>query len=256
MPRHALLDNVTHKDLRVAMRFGAQYGDAIGMVAVFPTEFAELQREYPIFLRRDAAGAWQAVALLGFSADENLFLQGDQWSASYLPGVIAKGPFLIGHQEQHVDGQLSRVPVIHVDMEHPRLGDVEGERIFLPHGGHTPYLEHVITILRGINDGVAAAHAMFPALDAAGLLQPMRLEFALDDAHAVNVDGLYAIDRERLAALAPDVLVGLHRSGCLEGAYLMLSSLHNLRRLMAEKQRRLRAASGPEGSHHAAGQAA
>ena len=42
----------------------------------FPTEFAELQREYPIFLRKDHDnGDWQAVALLGFDQHENLFLQ-------------------------------------------------------------------------------------------------------------------------------------------------------------------------------------
>ena len=65
MPRYELLNNVTHKDLRIVTRFGREYGDEVGLVPAFPTEFAELQREYPIFLRKDSkSGDWQAVALL------------------------------------------------------------------------------------------------------------------------------------------------------------------------------------------------
>lgn len=87
------------------------------MVPAYPSEFAELQREYPIFLRRDAdTGGWQSVALLGFEQHENLFLQGDRWNAAYLPGAAAKGPFLIGFQENHVDGALTREAVLHVDL--------------------------------------------------------------------------------------------------------------------------------------------
>ena len=41
-----------------------------------------------------------------------------------------------------------------------------------------------------------------------------------------------------------DALLGLHRAGWLEGAYLVLASLYNMRRLIAEKQRRLREEAG------------
>ena len=73
MARHELLNNVVHKDLRVATGFGPQFGDDVGMVPAFPSEFAELQREYPIFFRKDESGQWQSVALLGFEQRENLY---------------------------------------------------------------------------------------------------------------------------------------------------------------------------------------
>lgn len=244
MARYELLNNITHKDLRVATRFGREFGDETGMVPAFPTEFAELQREYPIFFRRQSGekGEWQAVALLGFDRHENLFLQDDRWNAAYLPGAVAKGPFLIGFQEQRIDGELRRESVIHVDMEHPRVRGGEGEAVFLPHGGNSPYLDHVATVLRGIRDGVDAGQAMFDALDALGLIQPLKLDLQLDDTHRVSLSGLHGIDRERLASLDAQALHGLHRAGYLEGAFLVLASLHNLRRMMAEKQRRLRQA--------------
>lgn len=242
MARYELLDNVTHRDLRVSMRFGAGLGDPGGLVPAYPTEFAELQREYPVFLRKHDDGDYHAVALLGFEADENLFIDDGRWNASYLPGAVAKGPFLIGLRE--AAGGTQAEPAVHVDMEHPRVcsaEDGEGAAVFLPQGGHSPYLDHVVTVLKGIHDGTEGGRAMYAALDAAGLIQPVELELRFDDNHGARLTGLHAIDRERLAALDAEQLHGLHRAGWLEGVYLMLSSLHNMRRLIGEKQRRLRA---------------
>ncbi|WP_022973287.1 SapC family protein [Xanthomonas maliensis] len=248
MTRYAVLNNVAHHDVRVILRFGAEFGDAVGLVPAFVTEYAELQREYPLFFRKDPAGeGYQSVALLGFETHENLFLHGGRWNANYVPGIVAKGPFLIGLQEQRIDGALVQEPVIHVDLEHPRISRSEGEAVFLPEGGHSPYLQHIIEILRGIHDGVEAGRAMNAALDAAGLIQPIRLDVGLDANHRAQLDGLFAIDRERLAALDGAILQTLHRQGYLEGAFLMLASQHNLRRLMAEKQRRLQLAAAPQG---------
>ncbi|SOU06506.1 putative Sap-C related protein [Xanthomonas arboricola pv. fragariae] len=83
---------------------------------------------------------------------------------------------------------------------------------------------------------------MAAALDALGLIQPVQLDVTLDATHATKLEGLFAIDRERLAALDASSLQQLHRAGYLEAAFLMLASLHNVRRLMAEKQRRLQQA--------------
>lgn len=241
MARYELLNNVAHKDLRVATGFGSRFGDDVGMVPAFPSEYAELQREYPIFFRKDGDGRWSSVALLGFEQRENLYLQDGRWNASYLPGAAAKGPFLIGFQEQRVDGELRQEPVIHVDLDHPRVNAVEGEPVFLPQGGNSPYLDHIAGILRGIRDGTAFGADMFAAFDALGLIQPVQLAVELDERHRVDVSGLHSIDRDALAALDGPALERLNRAGYLEGAYLVLASLHNVRRLMAEKQRRLRA---------------
>jgi hypothetical protein len=240
MARYELLNNIAHKDLRVSARYGAEFGDDVGMVQAFPTEFAELQREYPIFFRQDADGRFDAVALLGFDRNENLYLRDGNWNASYLPGAIARGPFLIGFQEQLADGRTRKEAVVHVDLDHPRLAGGQGHPVFLPHGGNSPYLERVIDVLHGIHEGSQAGQAMVAALQALELIQPVALDVRFDDDHGVNLTGLYGIDRERLAALDAASLHDLHRSGWLEGVYLVLASLYNMRRLIAEKQRRIR----------------
>src|SRR4030095_12157074 len=65
MTNRVFLNNVEHRDLRVVTRHSVDFGDGINQVLVFPTEFEELQREYPILFRRAADGDFQAVALLG-----------------------------------------------------------------------------------------------------------------------------------------------------------------------------------------------
>lgn len=239
MARYELLNNLAHSHLRVSARFSADYGDDVGMVEAFPTEFAEMQREYPIFFRKDSDGSFHAVALLGFGPDENLYLRDGEWQANYLPAVIARGPFLIGFQEQMVDGELRNEPVLHVDLDHPRVRDGQGHPVFAPQGGHSPYLEKVIRVLRGLHAGAGAASTMYAALERLGLIQPVQLDVRFDDDSRINLEGLHGIDRERLAALDAAQLHQLHSAGWLEGAYLLLASVHNMQRLVAEKQRRL-----------------
>src|SRR5690606_25081027 len=199
MARYELLNNTAHKDLRISTRFGEEFGDNTGVVQVFPTEFAELQREYPIFFRQVEDGGFEAVALLGFEQHENLFVRDGGWHAAYLPGLIARGPFLIGFQEQVVDRQLRNEPVIYVGLGQPRVTrGQDGHPVFLAQGGHSPYLERINTVLRGINHGVEASKAMIAAFQQLDLIQPMQMEVRFDESNAVNLSGLYGIDRERL----------------------------------------------------------
>jgi len=240
MPRHELLNNVAHKGLRVLNRYGAEFGDDSASVLTFPTEYADVQREYPIFFRKDpATGEYQSLALLGFEKGENLFLEDGAWKASYIPGMIARGPFLIGFQEQQIDGELRKEPVIHVDLDHPRVSMSEGIPVFLPGGGNSPYLDHVATVLRGIRDGLEVSKAMFAAFTALDLIEPVNLEIKLSEQEAYSLAGLHTIDQPKLQALDAESLYRLNQSGFLQAAYLVLASVTNIKKLMALKQNKL-----------------
>lgn len=245
MANHVLLNNVDHHDLKVITDQTPATVDSRGAVPTFPTEFADIQREYPILLRRDAQkGEFQAVALLGLRADENLFLDDDGWHAGYIPGVVARGPFLIGFQEQEVGGDLRREPVIHVDMDSPRVSRTEGEPLFQAHGGNTPYLERIAAILQGIHEGMAASRAMYSALDDSGLIAPVNINVEIHRDEQVDLRGYHTIDEEKLAALNGAALEKLNRAGYLQGAFLMAASIGNITRLIEKKRRRILAQAG------------
>lgn len=235
MTRNVLLNNIDHHDLRVVTRHDA--GDSVNLTPVFPTEFEEAQRDYPILFRRDEGGAFQAVALLGLDRDENLFLGPEGWTARHIPALHRRGPFMIGLQPQ--DDGSDPQPMIHVDLDDPRISREAGEPIFLPHGGNTPYLEQVAGVLRTLYAGLELAPPMFAAFDAAGLIQPVEMEIAISDEEKYNLPGFFTIDQDRLATLDGEALEALNREGWLRLAYLVAASLGNVSRLIALKNRKV-----------------
>lgn len=232
MPNKVVLNNVDHRDLTVALRHGAEFGDAVNQVQVFPPEFEAAQREFPIVFQRTSAGL-EAVALLGLDRDENLFLDGHRWTSRHIPLLQQRGPFSIG-----TDATDAGAPILYVDLDDPRTGAADGAPIFLQHGGNGPYLDHVMHLLRLIHAGVDGARAMYAAFDALGLIEPAAVEVMLRDDMRYAITGYEVLARERLNALTGAELETLHIAGFLAPAFLIATSLGNISDLIARKNAR------------------
>lgn len=239
MARHALLNNVSHKDMRVITRHCVAFGDSVSSVVIFPTEYADAQRDYPILFRKDAdTGELLSVALLGFEKDENLFLDEAGWHANYIPAVVSRGPFLIGFQEQEMNGIISKNPVIHVDLDNPRISTTEGETVFSEHGGNTPYIDRIASILQGLQQGVEVSKVMFAAFTELNLIEPVNVQIKISNDELHNLLGYYTIHEERLATLDAESLYKLNQAGFLRAAFLVMASLGNVKKLIDMKHRR------------------
>ncbi|UDF04120.1 SapC family protein [Asticcacaulis sp. AND118] len=230
MSNAVLLDNVKHHDLRVIGGHGQSFGDSVNEIPVFATEFAELQRDYPLYFREAEGGGFQAFALLGLDKDENLFLADGQWQARHVPAMSQRGPFLIGMRD---DG-----PMLMVDLDHPRLSRSEGEPVFLPHGGNAPALERHMRALRTIHQGVEINAAMFAALQAEGLIAPVEIAIRLDDTTEYKMPGLFSISQEALSSLSGEALERLNRAGFLSLAFQVVASMGNMARIIELKNRK------------------
>ncbi|MFD1218277.1 MULTISPECIES: SapC family protein [Microbulbifer] len=237
MTNAVLLDNVTHKDLRVKVGHSAEFGDNVNMVLVFPTEFTFVQREYPILFRKDSTEGFQAVALLGFDKGENLFLGDADWNARYVPAVQQRGPFLIGIHQQAGGAE----EMIHVDLDHPRISQAEGEPVFLKHGGNSPYLQHVNRMLQLILDGAEIAKPMFKTFEEMGLIESVELNVRLDEQVEYNLPDFFTVNTERLSALDGTSLERLNRAGYLKLAWMVAESLGNIDGLVQLKNRKRKA---------------
>ena len=237
MPNTALLNNIDHKDLKVVTRYGAEFGDSVNLALVFPTEFVEVQRDYPIVFRKDAQDKWQAVALLGLDKEENLFLGEDgSWKARHVPLIHQRGPFMIGYNKP-LPGKKAE-PMIHINLDDPRVGETEGHPVFKEHGGNSPYLERIGMVLQAIDRGVNFTEPMFAAFEEAGLIEPINIEVRLDRETAYTIPDFHTIDEGKLASLDPQSVERLHKAGALRLAYLVLSSLPNINRLIEMKNAR------------------
>jgi len=230
------LDNVEHQSLRVANIPSSDHAK-VNQALVVPGEFEDVQREYPIFIRKDQDGRFVAVALLGLDKGENLFLVGDRWEARYIPASISRGPFFFGLRD--AEEKADAEPVVHIDLDDPRVGAGDGEFLFKEHGGSSPYLDHVTGKLHLIHDGLAAAPQMFALFDELHLIQSIDINVQLGEGTRYHLSSMFTIGMEQFQALTGDELHRLHRSGFLAAAIFIRSSLPNLNQLVDRKKRKL-----------------
>jgi hypothetical protein len=230
MARHAQLNNIDHRDLRVVTARGAAWGDDVMSALTFPGEFRNLQAHYPIVFQKSADGSFQPVALLGFQPGQNLFLDERGWDARYLPLAIERQPFLIGLS---VDGE----PMMHIDLDHPRVGHDQGEPLFRTHGGTTEFLDRMASTLQALHAGLQAVPGFVDALLRHELLESFVLDITLDDGAQHRLAGFYTINEERLARLDDEALSALHGPGHLEAIYMAIASLSRFRDLIERVRR-------------------
>lgn len=240
MGQHVLLNNVDHHDLRLITRHGPSLGDAVNQALVFPSEYQEIQRHYPIFFRTTEGGGFKSVALLGFDRDENLFLDDERWNAAYVPAMHRIAPFLIG-QPKAAPGQdlpADAEAMILVDPDHARISHAEGLPLFLPHGGNSPALTHVIQVLQQVYAGETVSERMFAAFHAAGLLAPVEINVEVNDRQSFLLKDMLTISREALHSLDGAKLQALNQAGFLALAFHVVSSLGNLGHMITLKNSR------------------
>ncbi|OON62717.1 peptidase [Massilia sp. KIM] len=231
MSQSVLLHNLEHKDLRVITERGAAYGDDLMFTLTFPQEFRHVQAHYPIVFRRtDDADGYEALALFGFETGENLFLGPQGWDAHYIPLNVERRPFLIGRHGDELN--------VHIDPEHPRVSRTEGEALFLPYGGTSPYLERIHSVLLTLHQGLQTMPAFVAALVEHELLESFVADIELESGAQHRLMGFYTINEERLRALPGPVLERLSRDGHLEAMYMAVASLSQFRALIARREAR------------------
>lgn len=240
MPNFALLNNVTHKNLRVIRDTTAQFGDNEMSTVTFPQEFRAMQNEYPIFFQKNPEnGKFIAIALMGLRQHDNLFLSASGWDANYIPVSVKRRPFLIGTQAPRPGQEDQASRMVYVDMDSPRISETQGEPVFLPHGGYSPYLESVVDLLEYIQYGTELNEQFATALLAHELLEVVSLEITLKNGERNNLSGLYTINEDKLAGLSGAAVAALHSKGYMEFIYMMLASHANVLKLIARLEARL-----------------
>ncbi len=243
MTNTVLLNAADHAELRVITARGAEYGDNQWFATTFPLEFRSCAACYPLFFFRDNQSQQQTskiypVALFGFRHGENLFLQ-DGWQEQYLPLSVRRQPFLIGRQQVREDGMVREQRVLHIALDHPRVSKSEGEPLFLPYGGQTPFLQDMAGMLETLHLGMQDAHNFVALLEQYQLLEPVTVNVTLKDGSSHQLVGFLTIAEEQLANLDGAALAQLHQHGYLQAIYLMIASQAQIRQLVTLKNQQL-----------------
>lgn len=238
MANFALLNNVDHKDLRVITTRSEKYGDNVMFALTFPAEFRSVQAYYPILFHQNRESETYPVALFGFEQNENLFLDESGWQAGYIPAMVRRQPFMIGFQKPKDANATENLRVLSVDMDHPRVSTSEGQALFQPLGGRTPYLEEAASLLENIYAGNAHGKQFVAALREHELIEQVTLDIQLSDGSRNQLLGFSALNEEKVSQLPGLTLEDFSQRGFLLPLFMMLASTSNVRNLVDLKNRR------------------
>ncbi|PKG78131.1 multidrug transporter [Shewanella sp. Actino-trap-3] len=241
MSNHQMLNNEQHKNLKVYTKRSSDLGDNVMITLTFPSEFYAIQSYYPIvFYKTESTEEFQAFALLGLEKKENLFLSSDErWDCGYVPHTIKAQPFLIGYQNQEINGQIQKQKVIHLDVDSPRLNEHEGESIFTQYGQNTPFIEHIGDILGEIDQGFEDSKQFFHLLNQFNLLEKFVFDIKLNDQSNNRLSGFYTVNEDILSSLSSQQLFELNQKGFLKPLYMASASMLNMSELIKRKNQRL-----------------
>ena len=233
------LNSEAHRNLRVIVKRGAEYGENTHLVPVVADELRSLVLEYPVILIKDRESErYSMCAMLGFEKDENLFLDGEEWDAIYVPMHVRRQPFSLSYTAEK-DGKPDPASlVIAIDMDSKRVQEEEGERLFDEDGNQTDLLKNVNELLAGVGTAGAANDAFVEALVEYDLIAPANLDVQFAGGEKKRFEGIYTVQDETLNKIEGDVLADLYQKGYLQAAWLMLASIANVRKLLFRKAKR------------------
>lgn len=211
------LDRVRHRARRLNRRPDDLQRCVGGVNAVFVSvsEFVDVCREFAIVFvpagqRPDGQGPELApMAVLGLQQGENLmFDAAGAWSARYVPVALRTHPFALGAMD------AERL-VLCVDEAYTGWSDEQGEPLFQPDGEPSTITREMQQFLERFEGDVQRTRAFCQRVMELGLLRTMRFDATLPDGNQLGVDGFYALDEEKFAALPDATVAELHRSGVL-----------------------------------------
>lgn len=231
------LDRVVHKNLKlrtdvsVASRVANQ--NSLFLAAV---EFVEACKEFPIVFVRVGEppkdGGKQPVAplaVLGLKQGQNLFVKGDELTASYVPAYLRRYPFAMARLDPNSD-QMA----VCYDADWNGFSETEGNALFTEAGEPSEFLLNAKGFIENFENEVERTRMLCDQLMELGLLDDMRFDATLPGGETLAVDGFLAVDEKKLAALPDAKVVELVRNGIMSLIEMHRVSMTNMNRLAAK----------------------
>lgn len=232
-----IYDNVTplssqaHKDLCLETGVPYDFAKEIRAVPLVAAEMQHAAREYTIvFAPADNEGGVALLAILGAKENENVYVTPEgEWNASYIPAFIRRYPFVFSPNE---DGTQFALCIDESWAGCNREG--KGRPLFDEKGERTEFLESLLKFNEGFQRSAQQTTAFCKQLKELDIFEAKEARLTLGNGQESRLTGFMVVSREKLAALSPEKLSEMTKSGALELIYAHLLSMNNLG-IMASK---------------------
>lgn len=243
------LDPKFHHTCYLLPEQAQRHAAGLQLIPLVPAELSYVAAQQPVVLTKQAdSGQFVLAALNGFVSGENLLFaeQSQQWQGLYLPLQLQRQPFFLGKAAAD-QGDPQAAFTLCIDPGSPALGQQDigaplppgAQRLWLPDGSDSDALRQAKGVLAELLQGEQQRTQLIEQLLQLQLIQPLALDITFADHSSLRLQGLYCIDQQRLAALAPDAIVRLHQAGWLPAIYSIIGSMTQLYRLIDLKNQQL-----------------
>ena len=189
-------------------------------------EFTEAAKEYPVVFAQ-AGEKVVPIALLGLRNEENLYVNEGQWDARYVPAFVRRYPFVLA--ETGEEGQR----IVCIDESYKGFSTEEGEPLFA-NDEPTPLLQRAIDFLEEYQKQYLRTEQFVKRLQEYDLLVTLNAKVDMPDGEQFSLNGLLAVDEQKMLQLSDEKALELYRSGELAWMYCHLMSLGSMS-VLAEK---------------------
>lgn len=224
-----LLNSKTHGNLKIQTQKLNTKSNRVNVANVIVGELNTLVHEYAIFMTKSpTSGALQLTAILGFKSGENLYLNGDNWRATYLPLDITRRPFQAYLPEENSmdKGHIA------IDLLAEQVNEKHGTPLFDDQGNKTEFLQRIEKTFSELMGGARQTTALLQLAEKLNLVEGINLTIEVPNKSKVELNGLFSFDKEAVGKLSGEDLEQAHQSGLLQVISLMLSSSLHLQKLI------------------------
>lgn len=234
------LNRNDHKDLRLKGVANLKFAMNTHSVPLTGAEFAIAARDLLIVFAGNSVDDAGPIALLGLRQNENLFIDAaGRWETNvYIPAFVRRYPFVLAEKPANDDGTAPGGELtVFLDDQYEGFGRVEGERLFQDDGADTELLTNAIKFLGEFQQNIERTRWFMRQLAQHGLLVPRNITLRRDakegeEPRAINLNGLFVVDEEKLRALDEKTAHEFAKEGVFGWVYAHLLSLNNIDRLV------------------------
>jgi hypothetical protein len=231
----------THRVRLLAPREAPEFVREGGAVPISHSEFVPAGRDYPIVFISGDGKSFNAVAVVGMSTKENLFVADGQWASDvYVPAYARRYPFCMAKVNVNRVEQKNRL--ICVDQS---ALDEKGEALFDEKGAPSAKWRDLERLLGEYEADLERTREMCAILVDYGLLEPFTMQAKLNadkGGGSMQLGGMHRVAEKNIENLNAAQLKNLVRRGIMARIYVHLLSLEHFGRLLDRKASRGKAA--------------
>lgn len=195
------------------------------LLPVVVHEFVVAGAEFPIVFVK-ANDTFQPVAMLGLAAQQNLFMQNEQWQALYVPRAARNYPLVLVKDKPDGDRLM-----VGLDESSDRVSQAEGNALFNEDGSESEFLTQRKQQMAEYVDMGMITRTFVEKLQSLELIKEQVLTLTIKGEER-RINGIFLIDEAKLNELSDEVFLELRKNGYLTAIYALLMSLQHTQKLV------------------------